>query len=114
MDKGARINGITNGLSVHAKGTVAWTFMDSMGMFRTLKLPCLHVPKVPIHLLSTASLLQLYLDEMLHQTPNTLTLSGVETAHPPAVPSKCPSTPSPTSLLPKGLPLTKSPRVSQL
>jgi hypothetical protein len=103
-------NGITNGLSVHAKGTVAWTFLDSTGMFRTLKLPCLHVPKVPVHLLSMASLLQLYTDEMLHQTPNTLTLSGVDTAHPHRRPIQVSINPGSNLPVAQGFVLDKIPK----
>jgi GAG-pre-integrase domain/Zinc knuckle len=86
LPKGARVGGIANGLKAHAIGTVAWTFLDTSGMLRTLKLPCLHVPKVPIRLLSTQEVTKQYPPEEVVIKQQHLVLSGAEGSYPPRRP----------------------------
>ena len=40
-----RLQGIGKGLKVEGSGHVAWSFVDSLGMLRTLKIPGLYVPQ---------------------------------------------------------------------
>ena len=63
-------------VEIHGKGHVSWTFEDTNGMLRTLKVPCLYVPEINQRLLSTTSLLSTYPNERLCIEKHRLTLSG--------------------------------------
>ncbi|MHA7927798.1 MAG: GAG-pre-integrase domain-containing protein, partial [Marinobacter sp.] len=73
---GLRLRGIAKGLPVAGVGQVAWSFVDSTNMLRTIQVPAYYVPKAAARLLSTSSLLQTYPDETLRQTPHEMVLSG--------------------------------------
>ena len=70
------LQGIGKGLKVERSGHVAWSFVDSLGMLRTLKIPGLYVPQAPARLLSTSALVQQYPDEHIHIDGDRLILSG--------------------------------------
>lgn len=71
------LKGISDQLvEIHGKGNVSWTFEDTNGMLRTLKVPCLYVPKINQRLLSTTSLLTTYPSESLRIEESRLVLSG--------------------------------------
>jgi len=78
-DLGMRLQGIAKGLSVEGIGHVAWAFVDTTGMLRTLKVKALLVPKAKARLLSTSSLLSTYQDETIRLESSRLVLSGVPT-----------------------------------
>lgn len=73
---GIKLQGIAKGLYVQGTGYVVWSFVDTTGMLRTLKLPAYFVPGAKTRLLSTNSLLQTYSTENIHQDANRLCLSG--------------------------------------
>ena len=71
-----KLQGIAKGLKVEATGHVAWSFIGTDGMLRTLKVPALLVPKANVRLLSTTSLLQCYPDESITHRASVVSLSG--------------------------------------
>jgi hypothetical protein len=71
-----KLKGLAKGLKIKGMGYVMWAVLDMKGMLRMLKLPAYYVPKTPVHLLSTTSLLQTYEGETIHMEPHQLTLSG--------------------------------------
>ena len=73
---GMKLQGIAKGVSVMGQGHVAWSFVDTTGMLRTLKIPALYVPKANARLLSTCSLLTEYPEETISINCNRLLLSG--------------------------------------
>ena len=80
MKNKVKMDGIANGLVVKGVGHVAWSFEDTSGMLRTLKLPAYYVPKIPVRLLSTKSMLQAYPNEEIRLVPGSLTVSGAQTS----------------------------------
>lgn len=79
---GTKLVGIAKGLKVAGKGHVAWSFVDSTGMLRTLKVPALYVPGANVRLLSTTDLMKQYPDETLVMQDKRLVLSGVKGSSP--------------------------------
>ena len=77
-----KLNGLAKGLEIAGAGSVEWNVLDTKGHLHTLKLPAYYIPKNPVHLLSTTSLLQTYLDETILIQPHELNLSGIESAAP--------------------------------
>jgi hypothetical protein len=77
-------------------GNVAWSFIDTNGMLRTLKLPALDVPEVKQRLLSTTHLFQAHPREYLMIEEWLMRLSGDETHAPVEAPIE-PITNLPTS-----------------
>ena len=73
---GHKLQGLGQGLKIQGLGHVAWSFVDTTGMLRTLKLPALHVPKATSQLLSTSALLAKYPDEHIRIEGTRLVLSG--------------------------------------
>ena len=73
---GLTLQGIAKGLRVEGIGTIAWSFLDTEGMLRTIKVKALYVPATKVRLLSTAGLLDAYPDETLQITRGKLRLSG--------------------------------------
>ena len=73
-----KLNGLAKGLEIAGQGTVEWNVLDTTGHLRTLKLPAYYVPKSPVCLLSTTSLLQTYSDETILIQPHELSLSGIQ------------------------------------
>ena len=73
---GRKLQGISKGLEIKGEGHVAWTFTDTTGMLRTLKVPALWVPEAQVRLLSTSSLLQTYPREKIVMENGKLRLSG--------------------------------------
>ena len=73
---GAAVDGIGKGLHVEGRGTVAWTFVGKDGMYRTLKLPCYHVPSSTTRIASAGVILAVYPDEEIKIAEGKLTLSG--------------------------------------
>jgi hypothetical protein len=71
-----KLKGLAKGLKIEGMGYVMWAVLDTRGMLRMLKLPAYYVPKTPVRLLSTTSLLQTYGGETIHMEPHQLTLSG--------------------------------------
>ena len=71
-----RLQGIAKGLTIGGVGHVAWSFVDTRGMLRTLKLPAYLVPGATARLLSTTSLLQQYPTESITQESGRMSLSG--------------------------------------
>jgi hypothetical protein len=71
-----RLSGLADGVAVAGRGHVAWSFLDTKGMLRTLKLPAYYVPASGMRLLSTTSLLQHYPNEFLMGDQRGLQLSG--------------------------------------
>ena len=63
-------------VKIEGVGTVSWSFEDTKGKIRTLKLPCLHVPSINQRLLSTSSLLKQYPNEVISISNGKLVLSG--------------------------------------
>ena len=76
-----RLRGLAKGLKIEGEGHVLWAVMDTKGMLRMLKLLAYYVPKSPVCLLSTTSLLQTYSGETILMQPHEITLSGL--AHDP-------------------------------
>lgn len=60
MTPGQRLSGISDGLQIEGHGTVAWCFLDTKNIMRTLHLPAYYVPTCGQRLLSTASVSQVY------------------------------------------------------
>lgn len=77
-DPRLRLQGLARGLQIAGVGHVAWSFVDTTGMLRTLKVPAYFVPKASVRLLSTSSLLQAYSDETISQDGTRLVLSGAQ------------------------------------
>ena len=75
-DPRLRLQGLAQGLHIAGVGQVAWSFVDTTGMLRTLKVPAYLVPKASVRLLSTSSLLQAYSDETISLDGARLVLSG--------------------------------------
>ena len=73
---GLRLQGIARGLKVEAVGTVAWSFIDTTGTLRTIKVEALLVPKARVRLLSTGGVMNAYPDETLTIQKDRLYLSG--------------------------------------
>jgi hypothetical protein len=71
-----RLSSLADGVAVAGRGHVAWSFLDTKGMLRTLKLPAYYVPASGMRLLSTTSLLQHYPNEFLMGDQRGLRLSG--------------------------------------
>ena len=71
-----KLQGLAKGLNIKGAGHVAWSFHDTNGMLRTLKLPALFVPNCPVRLLSTTSLLRTYDDEKVEADAWQMMLSG--------------------------------------
>jgi hypothetical protein len=65
-----------NGPRIRGVGHVAWSFEDTRGNLRTLKLPAMYVPEVKQRLLSTSCLLRAHPNEMLTVLPGGMQLSG--------------------------------------
>jgi Zinc knuckle len=65
-----------NGPRIRGVGHVAWSFEDTNGNLRTLKLPAMYVPEVKQRLLSTTCLLQAHPNESLTVLPEGMWLSG--------------------------------------
>lgn len=66
----------SHGLAIEGVGHVAWSFLDSTGMLRTIKVPAYYVPESKVRLLSTTSLLQAYPNENICMEGRRLILSG--------------------------------------
>ena len=73
---GAAVDGIGKGLHVAGKGMVAWTFEGKDGMYRTLKLPCYHVPSSSTRIASAGVILEMYPNEEIKISDGRLILSG--------------------------------------
>jgi len=73
-----KLQGLAKGLNIKGKGHVAWSFHDTNGMLRTVKLPAFYVPNCPVRLLSTSGLLQTYSDEKIEADGYQMVLSGNE------------------------------------
>ena len=73
---GLKIQGIARGLSIEGIGHVAWSFVDTTGMLRTVKVPAYLVPEANARLLSIPSLLQSYPDEHINMSSDKLIFSG--------------------------------------
>ena len=73
-----KLNGLANGLEIAGAGTIEWNVLDTMGHLCTLKLPVYYIPKSPVHLFSTTSLLQTYSDETILIQPHELSLSSIQ------------------------------------
>jgi hypothetical protein len=71
-----KLKGLAKGLRIEGMGYVMWAALDTKCMLRMLKLPAYYVPKTPVRLLSTTSLLQTYTGETILLEPHQLTLSG--------------------------------------
>ena len=82
----AVVDGIGKGLNIMGKGTVAWTFKATNGMYRTLRLPCYYVPSSNIRIASTRVILDTYPGETLLLKSDGLTLSGKDGVAPIQVP----------------------------
>ena len=76
LTEGPIVDGIGKGLAIDGKGTVAWTFKDTNGMYRTLKVPCYHVPSSQTRIASIGCILKSYPEESVTITEHALTLSG--------------------------------------
>lgn len=77
MANPSRLRGFfRNGPRIRGVGHVAWSFEDTNGNLRTLKLPAMYVPEVKQRLLSTTCLLQTYPNEALTVLPEGMWLSG--------------------------------------
>ena len=74
---GRTVEGIGKCLTVEGRGHVAWTFMASNGMARTLKVPCNYVPGIPHRIMSTQQLLRAYPGETITVYVDDLRLSGL-------------------------------------
>ncbi|GKY94961.1 hypothetical protein MPSEU_000460700 [Mayamaea pseudoterrestris] len=72
------LNGLFAGSFIKGYGHVAWSFEDSKGQLRTLKVPAYYVPSARVRLLSTNSLVSVYKDEYVHQDSEALYLSGTQ------------------------------------
>ena len=72
-----KLNGLAKGLEIAGAGLVEWNVLNTKGHLRTLKILVYYVPKSPVHLLSTTSLLQTYLDETILIHPHELCLSSI-------------------------------------
>ena len=70
------LQGLTKGLKIEAQGHVLWSFQDTKGQLRSLKIRAYLVPKAQVRLLSTSGLLQAYPDETITIESHRLTLSG--------------------------------------
>ena len=79
------VDGIGKGLQVVGTGTVAWTFESTDGKYRTLKLPCLHVPSANTKIASLHQILKVYGDETINIDNRSLVLSGSHERHRPAL-----------------------------
>jgi hypothetical protein len=84
-------------VAITGRGHVAWSFLDTKGMLRTLKLPAYYVPASGMRLLSTTSLLQHYPNEFLMGDQRGLRLSGTKPEPSPQTVSKPPMTRKRTS-----------------
>ena len=73
---GMRLQGLASGLKIEGQGHVLWSFVDTTGILRSLKIPAYYVPQAKIRLLSTTSLLQTYAFETIHLDAHRLILSG--------------------------------------
>ena len=85
------VNGIGKMLNVVGRGHVAWTFEAENGTYRTIKVPCYHVPSSEIRILASNELLKAYPDETITITRDALTLNGTDDL-PKLVINYCPST----------------------
>jgi hypothetical protein len=74
-----RLKGLAKGLLIAGEGFVAWSFVDIRGQLRTIKVPAYYVPKSPIRLLGTQSLLNCYQDEHIRIEDGGMVLSGSPT-----------------------------------
>jgi hypothetical protein len=95
----AILTGLFADQGIDGIGTVIWTFEDTTGMLRSLRVPAYYMPKAGARLLSTPSLLQCYPSEFLQQDPTTgFTLSGSldqpEDGSQPTKPIQAPLNPS--------------------
>jgi hypothetical protein len=72
----AKLMGIAKGMTIEGQGHVMWSFHDTAGMLRVLKVPAYHVPRIRARLLSTSSLLQTYKGEEIVSTPYSMRLTG--------------------------------------
>ena len=72
----ASVDGIGKGLHVAGFGHVAWTFKGEDRMYRTLKLPCYHVPSSNTRIASVGVVLKSYPGEDIKIDGNMLRLSG--------------------------------------
>ena len=81
-----RLRGIMRRIKIHGQGHVAWSFVDTTGMLRTLKVPALYIPSAKARLLSTTSLLQAHPSETIQLTEDRLLLSGCGSNDPPTNP----------------------------
>jgi len=88
------VDGIGKGLTIKGKGTVAWTFKASNGMYRTLRLPCCYVPTSNMRIASTQVILKAYPKENLNLNRSEMVISGAGQIPPIRIPY------SPTSNLP--------------
>ena len=73
---GLKVRGISTGLKIEGVGQVAWSFEDTNGMLRTIKVPAYYVPEAGARLLSTTSLLQTYPNEKIVQEASYLWFGG--------------------------------------
>jgi hypothetical protein len=73
---GARVQSLTNGLSVKGQGHVMWAVHDTNGMLRMLKVPAYWIPQAKVRLLSITSLLQTYGKEKIVCESHCLKLTG--------------------------------------
>jgi hypothetical protein len=76
LTDGPIVDGIGKGLKITGQGTVGWTFVDITGMYRTLKLPCFHVPSSQTRIASIGKIMEAYPDETIHFAGKELIISG--------------------------------------
>lgn len=70
--------GMAKGLMITGEGEVAWSVMDEYGSFRILVTTAYLVPKSPVRLLSTTTLLRQHEGESITLDSQKLRLSGLE------------------------------------
>ena len=73
-----RLTGLAHGLKIQGQGVVMWSFLDTNGNFRHIKVPAYYVPDAKCRLIGTTSLLEQYPDEEIKLCGTHLELSGVD------------------------------------
>ena len=71
-----RVQGIGKSVAIKGEGHVAWSFLDTAGQLRTLKVPAYYVPGATARLLGTSSLLQTYPNETITVEADHMALSA--------------------------------------
>jgi hypothetical protein len=70
------VDGLGKGLEITGHGMVTWKFLADNGMYRTIRVPCVHIPTANIRIASTQIILQTYSQETLSLTSEHLKLNG--------------------------------------